>query len=331
MNEGELILQKFRAAQAEGISVALATVVKLHGSSYRRPGAKMLITRDGQIAGSVSGGCLERDLIRRAVRMMDTSTDEGAIVIYDTRADADDDEAEARVRTVGLGCEGVIEIFLNPKPGAQLEAIAQVFRSRRPQGFALALPDGTAFVDQLSAPVRLILFGAGHDTVPMSRLAHELGWSVTVVDCHSSFAVLRSSYIGVADYRVASPALAAAAASVDQDSLAMVMTHNYEHDLEILKHLTSGSRPRYAAVLGPKKRTEKLFAELRAQGVQSPEAGMHYPMGLDIGGDSPQTIALSALAQAQAVLAGRHGGFLSLADRIHDDPDLDANASDSRS
>ncbi|RYZ73791.1 MAG: XdhC family protein, partial [Proteobacteria bacterium] len=302
MNDLELISKKSLVAHAERIPVALATVIRLHGSSYRRPGAKMLITRTGEIAGGVSGGCLERDLIMRAVQLMDSGRQESVLVTYDTRADTDDDEAEARVRSVGLGCEGVIEILLNPAPEPHLQAIEHCLASRSVTSFKVTLPNGESYIDVLVPPQRLILFGAGPDAVALFRLARELGWSVTVVNCHSAFPMPRHAFIGSDQYITTDCTTAVSKAVLQKDSVAITMTHNFEHDLAILSSIAQSGWPQYLGLLGPRVRSEKLLNEMISKGLKIPAHGIFYPLGLDIGGDSAQAIALSALADIHAVL-----------------------------
>ncbi|MBC7386541.1 MAG: XdhC family protein [Cryobacterium sp.] len=308
MNESSAILEFYRSASREGTPVALATVVRVDGSSYRRPGAKMLIARDGRINGSVSGGCLERDLIRRAVLALDQN--QSSLIRYDTRADADDDEAEALVKSAGLGCEGVIEIFLDPNPALHLSAIERVIRSDVGEDFYVDVPNQAPFIDRIEPPHRLILFGAGHDAVSMWRLARELGWLTTVVDLRSSFPVPKSLFSGVDRYLVPDLVEAVEKAQVGPHSLVILMTHQFEHDRALLSAL-SENPPLYVGMLGPRVRSEKILNSLRGQGNGVAFPNLHSPLGLDIGGDTPAAVALSALAEIQAVLSHRSAGFLS--------------------
>jgi xanthine dehydrogenase accessory factor len=307
MNENRSILAAFKKAKQAGVAAALATVVKVTGSAYRRPGAKMLITADGEISGSISGGCLERDLIRRARRAMDRL--EPTMVRYDTRGDGDEDENALRIQSGGLGCEGVIEIFINPAPDEHLASLERAHRERQNVEFPVVLPDGEEFRDVLSPPVSLIIFGAGHDAVPMARLAQAIGWQTTIVDCRSSFSMPRRLFGDVGAFISCDPERILERVEIPSESLAFLMTHNYEHDRAILKQIV-GHPLKYIGLLGPRARSERLLSEIEKEKIRIPSDRLHFPMGLDIGGETPQAIALSALAEAQAVLSGRKGEFL---------------------
>jgi xanthine dehydrogenase accessory factor len=159
--------------------------------------------------------------------------------------------------------------------------------------------------------LRLMLFGAGPDAVPLVRLADELGWDPWVIDPRSSFA--RPERFPEATRVIGcEPAETSAQIPLDRGVAAVVMTHNYLHDREILRALL-GSPVSYIGALGPKKRTEDLLVDLRQEGVAPTEERretLFGPAGLDIGADSPEQIALSIVAEVQAVWAGRPGGWL---------------------
>jgi len=307
MNEDRSILAAFRKARKAGVGAALATVVKVTGSSYRRPGAKMLITADGEISGSVSGGCLERDLIRRAHWAIDRS--EPQMIRYDSRIDGDEVEPAREIQTPGPGCGGVIEVFVNPAPDEHLASLERAHRERRRIAFPIVLPGGESYLDILSPPVSLILFGAGQDAVAAARIAQEIGWQTRVVNCRSSLPLPRPLFGEVDAFLSCDPDQILERVEIRPGSIAFVMTHNYEHDRAILRQIVV--RPvRYIGLLGPRARSERLLAEIAEERIPIPTDLIHFPMGLDIGGETPQAIALSALAEALAVLSGRKGGFL---------------------
>lgn len=166
-------------------------------------------------------------------------------------------------------------------------------------------------VEPISPPPRLLLFGAGADAAPVVRLAAELGWSVEVVDGRAAFA--RAERLPEAERVIlCEPDAVAERVAVDADTLVLVMTHHYLHDRAILRALL-GSPARYVGVLGPRRRTEDLLADLRDEGVAPGEAALERlfaPAGLDVGADAPEQIALSVVAEMQAVLCGRSGGRL---------------------
>lgn len=348
--------------QKTNSEVSLATIVKAKGSTYRRPGARMLMTGDGQMVGSLSGGCLEGDVFQHAQEVMQSGNP--ALVEYDTSSDDD------LVWGLGLGCAGVVHVLIEPvrpdsacvtflssrvqeeRPGV----LATVFRTEgTPQakvGDRLALkedgscviqmqdrdleghvlpdartalqsgrssakeyasPGGTVevFIESLRPPTPLLLFGAGHDAIPVVRFAKELGWHVTVVDSREAF-MTRTRFPGADELIVANPQDAKAKTPIQAHNVAVIMTHNYAHDLKLLRALLP-SPVRYLSVLGPKKRTESLLNDLAKEGVVPTEeqlARLYSPAGIDLGAETPEEIALSIVGEIQAVLARRAAGLL---------------------
>ncbi|MEO5960798.1 MAG: XdhC/CoxI family protein [Opitutaceae bacterium] len=298
----------------------LATLVTVEGSSYRRPGARLLIpTRDRRI-GSISGGCLEEDVLARAHRVHAAGKPE--TVIYDTTSEND------LVWGVGLGCHGITRVLLEkipPRPAWAL-ALANAFAARSSVRIAVvhdgrSLPLGThlaselpasagpeigVFLQTISPPTALILFGAGDDAQPLARLAKELGWRVTIADPRPAFAT--PERFPMADAWVVAPAPELVARTApDADTLAVVMTHHYVHDVPLLRGLLPLPLA-YLGLLGPKKRAEKILADLGTEGFTvTPEqrARLHAPVGLDLGADGPEQVALAIVAEMQAILAGR--------------------------
>lgn len=314
-------------------SGALATLVSVEGSSYRRPGARLLVRSDGSRIGSISGGCLEEDVIARSAKVL--ATGEPDAVVYDTTSEND------LVWGVGLGCHGVVRVLLekvSPQP-PWAAALAANFNQRRTTALAVAhggenrrqwgtrlaapgdCPDPEAlFVDMVAPPSSLVIFGAGDDAQPLARLAKELGWQVTIADPRAGFAT--AERFQTADTFVVSPA-DSLVGRVDpkSDALAVVMTHHYVHDVPILHDLLV--RPlAYLGLLGPKKRAEKILNDLATAGLNvTPEqrARLHAPVGLDLGADAPEQVALSIIAEIQASLTGRNARPLRERTRpIHD-------------
>jgi xanthine/CO dehydrogenase XdhC/CoxF family maturation factor len=199
MTETQCIIEAYRRATSENAHAALATVVRVEGSAYRRPGARMLVTEDGRTTGVVSGGCLEGDVRRRAARVMHTG--QPTLVTYDTSND------ENVVRGLGLGCSGVVDVLIEPASesldrlvqflfacshGQQRAAFATVIRSEGIAEVAVGtrlflLPDGNleVFIEAVEPPLPLVIFGAGADAVPLVTIAQRLGWLATVVDTHA--------------------------------------------------------------------------------------------------------------------------------------------------
>lgn len=311
----------------------LATLVRVEGSSYRRPGARLLVRADCSRLGSISGGCLEEDVMARTTKVQATGQPDA--VVYDTTSEND------LVWGVGLGCHGVVRVLLEkvPPQPAWAAALAQNFSRRRTTalsvvhggderaqwGTRLAAPGDCAdperlFSELVAPPTALTIFGAGDDAQPLARLARELGWQITVADPRAAFATAarfpqaHALVVGRADELVAK-------ISPGADTLAVVMTHHYVHDVPILRDLLA--RPlAYLGLLGPKKRAEKILADLTAQGVAlaaAQRARLHAPVGLDLGADSPGQVSLSMLAEMQATLAGRDARPLREREKpIHD-------------
>lgn len=374
MKEFTAILAELEKSNCEGKTTILATVIAAQGSTYRRAGARMLLTSDGCSIGTISGGCLEADVTLRSQKVM--ATMQPTIVTYDTTSDED------IVWGLGLGCNGLVRVLIEPiTPSqtdyvkflsrcygeSQLGVIATLVRlTGQPQekfgtrlmlkqdgsvisnipNSALAasilkdanaalhdqhstlklyqLPVGQAevFIDVIQPPVPLIIFGAGHDAIPVLRFAKELGWNVTVVDTRQS-AATQERFPYADTILLSCPESITEHLVVDERTVAVVMTHNYLHDRDLLKILLT-SQLRYLGVLGPKSRIERLLEELRQAEINPTQEQMHRlytPVGLDIGANTPEEIALSIIAGIQAVIANRPGSQLrerktSIHDRI---------------
>jgi xanthine dehydrogenase accessory factor len=320
-----------------GATAVLATVVHAEGSTYRRPGARVLILPDESTVGLVSGGCLEADLVERA-RAVRTSG-EPVRVRYDATADED------IVWGLGLGCAGIVDVLLEPvdleRPGP-LAALARVLETAEAEVLATVITEGpqlacrpavdprdreralerrrpmhttSAGAELLLEPLlpatQLLVLGAGPDVEPVVRGALELGWDVTVWDHRPAFA--RAERFPPASEVLCSPVeVACERVPVGPDTAALVMTHHYLNDRALLAWLLP-SAARYVGVLGPKLRTEDLLADLRSEGVTPSEAELarlHAPAGLDIGAEGPEEIALALLAEIRAHFAERRGGLL---------------------
>jgi xanthine dehydrogenase accessory factor len=339
MKEICAILEHLTAPDSAG--GVLATLVAVKGSSYRRPGARLLVTAEGLAIGSISGGCLEEDVIARARIVADSGQTE--LVTYDTTSEND------LIWGVGLGCHGVVEVLLekiSPRAawittlasnlrGERATELATVWRnSADPAGqsspplrlgsyLAAALPSlpGSAavFFQRVRPPSSLVIFGAGNDVLPLVRFAKELGWHVTVADPRPAFAT--AARFPGADAIVVAPATELVTrAGPGPDALAVVMTHHYIHDLPLIRALLP--RPlTYLGLLGPRQRAEKILADLARDGVElTPETRgrLHAPVGLNLGAETPAEVALAILAEMQAALAGRDARPLSELNRpIH--------------
>jgi len=303
-----------------GAGGVLATLVTVEGSSYRRPGARMLI--DGELRiGSISGGCLEEDLLERSKRVAAGGGAE--LVVYDTLADDD------LLWGVGLGCHGVVRILLERVPARPdwAGALAANFRDGRTTRLAVAWhnpggPLGTrlaaaeadgegvagVFEETIAPPTSLAIFGAGDDAQPLARFAAELGWRVTIADPRPALAT--AVRFPDASARVLGPAdELVARAAPPPGSLAVVMTHHYRHDRPLLCHLLPLPLA-YLGLLGPRARAERILSDIAAGGLAVTAAmrdRLRAPVGLDLGAETPPEVALSIIAEMNAVLAGHDG------------------------
>lgn len=321
MRETEQILELWAKAERAGESAVLATVVQTSGSSYRLPGARLLLTRTGQRAGSVSGGCLEDDLVKKAWWL----TESGPLIRrYDTTPEGE------IASGFGLGCNGIIQVLLErvaPGRAEILDLLREVRTSRCPTTVAHILEpaarageritingtesadlDGVeAFIETLAPPVHLLIFGAGDDAVPLADLAKFLGWRVSIFDGRAHYA-RREKFPRVDDVIARPAAESASTVPIDPWTVAVLMSHSYRQDLEALRELAS--RPlRYLGILGPRKRSTQLLADAAIDDAHLGPA-LHSPMGLDIGADGPHQVALAVIAEIQAALNGREGGLL---------------------
>lgn len=328
-----------------GADAVLATVVATSGSTYRRAGARMLLSRDSWLAGSISGGCLEGDVVRTAWERTESGP---ALVTYDATADED------IVWGFGLGCNGVVQVLLErlSADGGPMKFLAECHELRLPGVLATVVSDGSRLgfryefmgdfdpspvaqrasllagkheiaqvgdevllFESVLPPRSLTIFGAGHDAVPLVAAAKGLGWHVTVVDWRPAYA--RADRFPSVDSLVLSRPEATGSLALESGSAAVVMTHNYLSDLEILRHLLPGA-PTYIGLLGPRRRTDRLLAELGTDVSPFDLTKLRAPIGLDIGADEPDEIALAIVAEIQAFFTSRAAKPLhGFADPLH--------------
>jgi xanthine dehydrogenase accessory factor len=322
------LLELFERARASHQPLVLCTVFRTAGSTYAKPGAQMLIASDGEYAGLLSGGCLEGDLREHAREV--AATGAARIVSYDLRSSTD------QLFGLGAGCEGAMDILLTrvgvDEAWQPLVRMAESHRAGRSSrvGFVVtrdqapalgtsvpesALPDSPGntlvmadgqelFIAQLAPPPRLLLLGGGPDARPVATLAAFLGWQTTVAD-H------RASYLLPARFPPETRLVESRAADItralrlDDHSAAIVMSHHLDSDLQYLRALAASDVP-YVGLLGPAARREKLLGDLGAEGARL-RPRLRAPVGLDIGGRSPESIALSIIGEVHAALAGRGG------------------------
>ncbi|MGH8093563.1 MAG: XdhC family protein [Chthoniobacterales bacterium] len=286
-----------RVAENPTRSWALATLVQTEGSTYRKPGARLLIDSDGVTLGVLSGGCLEAEIGRRGREVMTNGSP--VLLSFDTK----------RL----YGCDGQLKILVEPLPAAggngnviteigRLLGKREVCRVRTrfegdtpgsdllPADILLAEHRGI-FIDTVPVPVRLLLFGTGPEIEPITQLCGNLGW---------------------VSERFGHPSELAEGFRPDSQTAALVMTRNFGRDLLALDRLLP-LQLAYVGLLGPRSRHSALFSQL---GEYRPFDFNHLgktlfaPAGLDIGGEAPEEIALAIVSEVAAVLSNRCGGFL---------------------
>jgi xanthine/CO dehydrogenase XdhC/CoxF family maturation factor len=270
-------------AASRGEAALLATVVNVDGSTYRGTGARMVVRADGTTVGAVSGGCLEADIVARAAELFVSGKPE--LAHYDTRGS--DDE----VLGLGLGCRGVLDVQLEPLSGESLtRAIADL----------AALRERTA--------VRVLVCGGGTDAIPVVRLASTVGWLVTLVDHRPSFATparFRDAERVLQLDLTREPGALAASVELGRFSAAVSMAHAATHDRAYLHALLGVPSLRYLGVLGPRRRTMELLDGAPHAVASELPPNVHAPIGLDLGAETPEEIALAIVSEIAAVLAGR--------------------------
>lgn len=369
MSDLYALLDALDQANGTKSDAVLATVVKVEGSAYRRPGARMLIPLIGQTIGTVSGGCLEQDLARKAWWLTECG---GAVVRrYSTAAQEDEDaDDEDAALTFGLGCNGTVHVLLERldagKQSLLLDVLRRVRATSRPAALATVISAGRTarvrvgarmglnafmsacegidsqefqhtllgelrstlarkqsqlmiygsgadevevFLEYIAPRRRLMIFGAGHDAQPLVRFARDLNWHVTVVDGRAHFA--RPERFPGANQVIVAPLNEPFNLSSAVDGAAVVvMTHSFRQDRHWLENVLRCS-PAYVGQLGPRGRTERLLEEMGdlarlSEGLPR----LHYPIGLDLGGDTPASVALAIVGEITACLNGRSGGML---------------------
>ncbi|HUP61509.1 MAG TPA: NTP transferase domain-containing protein [Thermoanaerobaculia bacterium] len=314
------ILEECRAAG--GSDCALATVVETNGSTYRRAGARLLIRRDRKTWGAISGGCLESDIVERALDVIVR----GVATLARYRP-ADDD----LIVGLGSGCNGEVVVFIEPLPRSlhdQLsvatsdEAVITNYRSSERLGTSIGrpsdAPDG-AFVQQIVPRLTLFLFGASPAAEPLLRFAKQLGWCVRIAD-HRPVVASDERFASADAIEIAPTEELPSRFAYPSPSAAVVMTHHYLRDLQLIRQLAP-MRLDYLGLVGSRERARRLVAEADVVGIDA----LRAPAGLDLGADAPSEIALSIIAEIQTVLRRTTATALRNRNgRIHDAVDESA-------
>ena len=311
------VLSELKAWTADREEIALATVVETWGSSPRPLGSKMVVTRSGKMAGSVSNGCIEGAVFQEAQEVLKAGAPKLAAF------GVTDDVAFS----VGLACGGHIEVFIQPF-GAVHEQLTELLDENRPatlrtdlvtgeatvsegtpSGFELARRDGDSFIEPFRRPAHLVIVGAIHIAIPLHRLAKLMGYRVTVIDARAKFAT-KERFPDADELVVAWPDEAASKLTFDNSTYVVVLTHDPKFDLPALRSVL-GKDVGYIGAIGSRKTNENRFAALREEGFTEEQISrVHGPIGLDLGGRGAEETALGILAEITAVRFGGSGSSM---------------------
>ncbi|KQO20692.1 alanine dehydrogenase [Flavobacterium sp. Leaf82] len=371
MKEISEILKAYSAAKAAGKKAALATVVKVEGSSYRQPGARMLVTEDGLLTGAISGGCLEGDALRKA--LLSINQQQNKLITYNT---SNENDSEVGLQ---LGCNGIVHIlfeYINDEKAnnpimllQQLQAeresaVVVTFFSLKRQALQYGtilfynksktiysndlaleiLPDtnqaleskttvvkelqddnhNEALIEYISPPISLIIAGAGNDVQPLVKMVSLLGWEVTIGEGRATHAVT-ARFPESKQVMVVNPDQFLENINIDDQTYVLLMTHNYKYDLAMLKLLLKTNCP-YIGILGPKTKLNRMLDDLLIEGIKVTEEQLqriYGPIGLDIGAETSEEIALSVIAEIKAVISRKNGTSLKYKEgKIHNTLEL---------
>lgn len=366
--EERQLLQAIQAAKTSGRKAAIATVVRVVGSAYRREGTKMLIDADGSQVCMISGGCLEQEVGEIAKQVMETG--QGVVHFFDL-----DEEV---VWGLGLGCGGAVDVYIEPLDiGAEFQSWLETVQAQKAGALATILnikegssfrkssrlfiaEDGSVsgnlghdslnvqiierakekmsqlyprsetrtykandeaievFLDVNVPPPELAIFGAGHDAIPMASYAHKLGFRVTVIDARHAF--VTSERFPNANLVRTHPSGFTEKVTLTPRTYVILMNHHLERDKESLAFAVNANVP-YIGVLGPRSRFERMLNALKDENrmpLAKELSHVHNPIGVDIGADTPDEIAVSVMSELIAIRGKYKAGFLNeRAGRIH--------------
>lgn len=321
------ILKAYQVFKKQGVSCVLASLVDLNGSSYRKPGVRMLIAENGETVGAVSGGCVEKEIALQAQNVFRTG--QALSIQYDGR--------------FRLGCEGILHLLIEPMEieTTDIEKLVSAVRSRKPIEISTFyelnlgnnkeagsfidldhevinlklghIPKGSFVFQQRLDPIfELFIFGAEHDSAILTNMASKLGWQVTVIvpaDEQKTIDYFDGAYVLKALLMDEVSSL-----DIGTHAAVLLMTHSISKDVQYLTQLTA-FRPMYFGLLGPAHRRERLIEQLLEFRPETEDAfieGLSGPAGLDIGAQSASEIALSILSEILAVIRNKDGRPLRL-------------------
>lgn len=359
MKEIENIIWQYENIDFSKEKTALGTLVKVEGSAYRRIGARMYVSDNGNWVGGISGGCLEGDALKRA--KIAILKNESSIVVYDTT------EEDPHQIGVGLGCNGRIEVLFTPinntdennqieflkriknrreatillqilsvKGGNSkmrgsfysrehfanlaeligieedeiLQKIATVIHRRKSRVYVFQNEKGEQYeilVELIRPKIKLVCIGDNYDVNAFMGIAGELGWEIHVAGKTRKFSKKIHKY-AKRTYSLDE----AENIEFDEYTAVVMMSHDYKTDFNLLKKYLKKNIP-YIGMLGPKKRFLKMQEELNESGETvnlDALPNLFAPVGIDIGAESPEEIALSVASEIIAVFRERNGGFL---------------------
>lgn len=312
------IVAAYLLAQNANLKTALATVVDLDGSSYRKPGVRMLLCEDGQMTGAVSGGCVEKEILRQTQSVFENGV--AKMMTYDGR--------------YRLGCEGLLYILIEPfEPNLSfLKAFQNVLDARasfdilsyfkkeegadekmgtmfdfsgpsHPIRESFEKTDGYAIFEEIKVPCfQLLIVGAEHDAVQLGSYAAKTGWEVTVVASAAEEKTI-ADFPGIKEMLSVEPEMFSTDI-VDEHTAVILMTHSYVRDLKYLLAVKD-TLPVYLGILGPSKRREELLNELIERNPEVDEKlldRIYGPAGLNIGAETAEEVALSIIAEILSVI-----------------------------
>lgn len=333
--------------QGQGEAVALATLVAVHRSAPRPPGARMVVTRGGALAGSIAGGCVEGDLVERAMQVLDGG--QPVVVQYGI--------ADELGFQVGLSCGGSVDVLIEPfVADAAWDTVRRAVELQQPAALAVALapdaligrriavrPEGALtggidpdldgpvtlaarrllmeegtrlltlpwrgqeagiFIEAVLPPPHLLIVGATHAAIALSRMAKQLDFRVTVIDARSLFAT-RERFPDADEMVRDWPDEALTALNLDCHAYVVVLTHDSKFDVPALARALRGGT-RYIGAIGSRATHERRVEELRRQGFGDADlARIHAPIGLDLGARGPEELALAIMAEIVAARRGK--------------------------
>jgi xanthine dehydrogenase accessory factor len=318
------ILSDIKRWRARGdAKLAVATVVATRGSAPRPVGSKLAISEHGELAGSVSGGCVENEVYEEARAVLGGAPPK--LLSYGI--------SDEQAWSVGLPCGGEIDVFVEAPDWGHLEELLGLIEADEHAMVTTSLGtgektlfrgeqgrtgvEGEVFNEAYGPPPRLLIFGAVDTAEALCKAAKQLGWRTVVADARAKFAT--AERIPSADELLIEwPDQVLAQVEPDASTAVVVLTHENRFDIPALIGALR-SEAFYVGALGARRNQERRRESLLEEGLSEEEIDrIAGPTGLDIGAESPAETAVSILGEILAVRAGRDGGRLKASkSRIH--------------